>query len=44
MAIKWRGHSGAFIFDMVFFILGSNKVNHNISDEFKLPPDSTSDC
>ena len=34
----------AFNFDRIFFILGSNKDSHNISDEFEFQPDSTLDC
>ena len=29
------GHSSAFIFIRIFFILGSNKNIHNVSDEFE---------
>ena len=38
------GHSSAFNFDRIFFILDSNKDNHNILDEFEFEPDLTSDC
>ena len=38
------GHSSAFNFDRIFFILGSNKDSHNISDEFEFHPDQTLDC
>ena len=38
------GHSSAFNFDRIFFILGSNKDSHNISDEFEFQPDLTLDC
>ena len=34
----------ALIFIWFFFILGSNKDIHNISDEFEFGPDPTSDC
>ena len=37
-------HSSAFNFDRIFFILGSNKDIHNISDEFEFQLDSTLDC
>ena len=38
------GHSSAFNFDRIFFILGSNKNGHNVSDEFEFQPDPTLDC
>ena len=38
------GHSSAFIFIRIFFILGNNKDISNISDEFEFRPDQTSDC
>ena len=38
------GHSSAFNFDRIFFILCSNKDSHNISDEFEFQPDPTLDC
>ena len=37
-------YSSAFIFIRIFFILGSYKDIHNISDEFEFRPDRTSDC
>ena len=33
--ILYCGHSSAFNFDRIFFILGRNKDNHNILDEFE---------
>ena len=42
--IKCCCNSSAFIFDWIFFILGSNKDNHNISHEFEFRPDLTADC
>ena len=38
------GHSSAFNFDRIFFILGNNKDSHNISDKLEFQPDSTLDC
>ena len=38
------GHSSAFIFDRVFFILAGNKDYYNISNEFEFQPDSITDC
>ena len=38
------GHSSAFNFDRIFFILGSNKNSYNILDEFEFQPDPTLDC
>ena len=42
--ILYCGHSRAFSFDGIFFILGRNKDSHNILDEFEYEPDSTLDC
>ena len=36
--------SSTFNFNQIFFILGSNKDSHNISDEFEFQPDSNLDC
>ena len=36
--------TSAFYFDRIFFVLGSNKDNHNILDEFEFEPDLTLDC
>ena len=33
-----------FVFQWIFFILGSNKNNYNMLDEFEFQPDPTSDC
>ena len=41
---KSCGHSSAFIFDWIVFILVGNKDNHNISDEFECKPDLIMDC
>ena len=37
-------HSSAFIFDLIFLILASNKDNHKSLDEFDFRQDLTSDC
>ena len=42
--VKCCEHSSTYIFDRIFFILGSNKDSHNISDEFEFQPDPTLDC
>ena len=41
---KLCGHSSAFIFDRIFFILAGNKGNHNSCDEFEFQPDPIPDC
>ena len=38
------GHSSAFKFDRIFFILRSNKDSYNISNEFEFQPDPNLDC
>ena len=37
------GHSSAFIFDWIFFILAGKEDNHKSSDEFEIRPDPTTD-
>ena len=43
-ALECCGHSIAFNFIRIFFILGSNKDSHYISDEFEFQPDLTLEC
>ena len=33
------GHSSAFMFERIFFILVGKEDNHNVSDEFEIRPD-----
>ena len=37
-------HSSAFIFDLIFFILAGNKVNHKSLDEFEIRAKQILDC
>ena len=42
--LKKVKHSSAFFFDWIFFIHVGMEDNHNISDDFEIRQDSTTDC